>query len=183
MFLVNSCLGLFTAACFPSGRLSLQVCQAPLLPKLRGHFAEFLSQSYPVGLKFLTLSTCVGLQYGRWFSSIEVFLGSVGSAAYARCTYPSGLTFRHADFPACPCYALRKAIPSAFPHTFLRHSISQSVHSGTGILTCFPFAFAALLMLRSRLPQGGQTFPWKPWTSGRRDSRPPSRYSFLHSRF
>ena len=73
--------------------------------------------------------------------------------------------------PVCPRFTLRKAIPSAFPHTFLRHSVSQSVHSGTGILTCFPFAFAALLMLRSRLPQGGQTFPWKPWTSGRRDSR------------
>ena len=83
MFLVNSCLGLFTAACFPWERLSLQVCLAPLLPKLRGHFAEFLSQSYPVGLKFLTLSTCVGLQYGHYFSSIEVFLGSVGSATYA----------------------------------------------------------------------------------------------------
>ena len=98
-------------------------------------------------------------------------------------TYPSGLTSKHTDLPICPRFTLRKAIPSAFPHTFLRHSISQSVHSGTGILTCFPFAFAALLMLRSRLPQGGQTFPWKPWTSGRRDSRPPSRYSFLHSHF
>jgi len=67
VFLVNSCLGLFTAARFPSGCLPLQVARAPLLPKLRGHFAEFLSQSCPVGLKFLTLSTCVGLQYGRCF--------------------------------------------------------------------------------------------------------------------
>ena len=83
MFLVNSCLRLFTAACFPLRRFSPQVCQAPLLPKLRGHFAEFLSQSYPVGLKFLTLSTCVGLQYGHYFSSIEVFLGSVGSVTCA----------------------------------------------------------------------------------------------------
>ena len=83
MFLVNSCLGLFTAARFPSGCLPLQVPRAPLLPKLRGHFAEFLSQSYPVGLKFLTLSTCVGLQYGHYFSSIEVFPGSVGSVTYA----------------------------------------------------------------------------------------------------
>ena len=87
-------------------------------------------------------------------------------------TSPSGLTYKHADLPACPRFTLRKAIPSAFPHTFLRHSISQSVHSGTGILTCFPFAFAALLMLRSRLPQGGQTFPWKPWFFGVWDSHP-----------
>ena len=98
-------------------------------------------------------------------------------------TSPSGLTFKHADLPTCPCYSLRKAIPSAFSHTLLRHSVTQATDSGTGILTCFPFAITSLLTLRSRLPRGGQTFPRKPWTSGRRDSRPPSRYSFLHSRF
>ena len=54
MFLVNSCLGLFTAA--PFG--------APLLPKLRGQFAEFLNNPSPVGLGILFLSTCVGLRYG-----------------------------------------------------------------------------------------------------------------------
>ena len=54
MFLLNSCLGLFTAACF----------QAPLLPKLRGHFAEFLSNASPAGLRILSSSTCVGLRYG-----------------------------------------------------------------------------------------------------------------------
>ena len=56
--------------------------------------------------------------------------------------------------------------------TYLPASLRlSSDNSGTGILTCFPFAITFLLMLRSRLPQGGQTFPWKPWTSGRRDSR------------
>ena len=55
MFLVNSCLGLFTAA--PFG--------APLLPKLRGQFAEFLNYPSPVGLRILFLSTCVGLRYGH----------------------------------------------------------------------------------------------------------------------
>ena len=54
MFLLNSCLGLFSAACF----------QAPLLPKLRGHFAEFLDNASPVGLRILSSSTCVGLRYG-----------------------------------------------------------------------------------------------------------------------
>ena len=38
---------------------------APLLPKLRGHFAEFLKYHSPVGLRILILSTCVGLRYGR----------------------------------------------------------------------------------------------------------------------
>ena len=37
---------------------------APLIPKLRGQFAEFLNYPSPVGLRILFLTTCVGLQYG-----------------------------------------------------------------------------------------------------------------------
>ena len=37
---------------------------APLLPKLRGHFAEFLNHSSPERLSILYLTTCVGLGYG-----------------------------------------------------------------------------------------------------------------------
>ena len=39
--------------------------QAPLIPKLRGHFAEFLNNISPVGLRILSSSTCVGLRYGH----------------------------------------------------------------------------------------------------------------------
>ena len=39
--------------------------QAPLLPKLRGQYAEFLNNPSPVGLRILSSSTCVGLRYGR----------------------------------------------------------------------------------------------------------------------
>ena len=39
--------------------------EAPLIPKLRGQFAEFLNYPSPVGLRILFLSTCVGLRYGR----------------------------------------------------------------------------------------------------------------------
>ena len=41
------------------------ISMAPLLPKLRGHFAEFLNNASPVGLRILILSTCVGLRYGH----------------------------------------------------------------------------------------------------------------------
>ena len=37
---------------------------APLLPKLRGHFAEFLDNTSSAGLRILSSSTCVGLRYG-----------------------------------------------------------------------------------------------------------------------
>ena len=39
--------------------------QAPLIPKLRGNYAEFLNNPSPVGLRILSSSTCVGLRYGR----------------------------------------------------------------------------------------------------------------------
>ena len=38
---------------------------APLIPKLRGQFAEFLNYPSPVGLRILFLTTCVGFQYGH----------------------------------------------------------------------------------------------------------------------
>ena len=41
------------------GQLSL----APLLPKLRGHFAEFLNHSSLAHLRILSLTTCVGCRY------------------------------------------------------------------------------------------------------------------------
>ena len=41
------------------------IAMAPLLPKLRGHFAEFLNNASPVGLRILSSSTCVGLRYGH----------------------------------------------------------------------------------------------------------------------
>ena len=37
---------------------------APLLPKLRGHFAEFLNHSSPERLSILNQTTCVGFRYG-----------------------------------------------------------------------------------------------------------------------
>ena len=46
---------------FHCGRLA----PAPLLPKLQGHFAEFLNPSSPVRLSIFYSSTCVGLGYGR----------------------------------------------------------------------------------------------------------------------
>ena len=55
MFLLNSRLGLFSAAC----------SQAPLILKLRDHFAEFLNNISPDGLRILSSSTCVGLRYGH----------------------------------------------------------------------------------------------------------------------
>ena len=65
MFLVNSRLGLFAAAGLGSGGSPLHLTPAPLLPKLRGHFAEFLKLGSPDRLGMFYPPTCVGLRYGR----------------------------------------------------------------------------------------------------------------------
>ena len=57
------------------------IAVAPLLPKLRGHFAEFLNKDSPVRLRILILPTCVGLRYGRHFDKPATFLASVKSHA------------------------------------------------------------------------------------------------------
>ena len=64
MFLVNSRLGLFTAT-------TLTV--VPLLPKLRGYFAEFLSEGCLVRLGIFYPPTSVGLRYGHPMYSLRGF--------------------------------------------------------------------------------------------------------------
>ena len=64
MFLVNSRMGLFTATLSRSTSKSLHATRVPLLPKLRGDFAEFLSESCLAHLSILYQPTCGGLRYG-----------------------------------------------------------------------------------------------------------------------
>ena len=52
---------------------------APLLPKLRGHFAEFLHHDSLDLLSIFYLTICVGLGYGRLKPRVDAFLGSTGS--------------------------------------------------------------------------------------------------------
>ena len=65
---------------------------APLLPKLRGDFAEFLNHSSLDRLGILYLTTCVGLGYGPQQHSLEAFLDSMGSPYFASIGYASPLT-------------------------------------------------------------------------------------------
>jgi hypothetical protein len=62
--LVNSRLNLVTAALSGSLRKGVHPTGAPLLPKLRGDFAEFLNEGYLDHLGILCLSTCVGFGTG-----------------------------------------------------------------------------------------------------------------------
>ena len=64
VFLVNSRLDLFAVAGLGSGGKHLHLAPAPLLPKLRGSFAEFLYHGSPDRLGMFYPPTCVGLRYG-----------------------------------------------------------------------------------------------------------------------
>ena len=69
MFLVNSRLGLVSAT-LNAFEASSTTHRVPLIPKLRGYFAEFLHHDYLDRLGILYLSTCVGLGYGRLNNSL-----------------------------------------------------------------------------------------------------------------
>ena len=157
MFLLNSCLSLFSAAHF----------WAPLLPKLRGHFAEFLNNASPVGLRILSSSTCVGLRYG--YST-----NNSGFSRHRACALP------YSKFGPCHAFGLyggfANRTPSSlipvFPFPACAHSMRP--HSSV-ILQCrnlnlLSIGYGSLPLLRSRLTQGRSALPWKPWIFGLKDS-------------
>ena len=80
MFLLNSRLGLLTAA--PGGAVA-RAPGAPLIPKLRGCFAEFLNVVSPAHLGLLDPSTCVGLRYGLHARDRSRFSRRAGLGAFA----------------------------------------------------------------------------------------------------
>ena len=65
----------------PGPILCDHIAVAPLIPKLRGQFAEFLNYPSPVGLRILFLTTCVGLRYGRHLLYTELFSPSLKHAS------------------------------------------------------------------------------------------------------
>ena len=94
MFLVNSRLDRFTAAPSAFHREGGQPTGAPLLPKLRGQFAEFLNEGYLDHLSIFYLPTCVGFGTGT-------------------CILPRGFSRRHGveeltGLPASPHRASHK---------------------------------------------------------------------------
>ena len=79
MVLISSRLGLDPAAAPRSTRQGLHAYAAPLLPKVRGQFAEFLSEGSLVHLSLLNQPTWVGLRYGQVPICLEAFRASGGS--------------------------------------------------------------------------------------------------------
>ncbi len=141
MFLVNSRLSQFTATTFSSGREVFHLIMAPLIPKLRGYFAEFLQQESLEHLRILSPPTCVGLRYGQPEDSLEGFLGSMIRATLC----PNGLAFTSRsndllDLPGRSPYALRPQLPTVWLafHFCVTPSRLCRLPTGAGMFACFP---------------------------------------------
>ena len=146
---------------------------APLLPRLRGHFAEFLDNASPAGLGILSPSTCVGLRYGcgmndsgfsRYMARMLRYSGSL------RVT-PSGCM---AVFPSIPLLRLHRSFQSRpMPSTYVPTVLS--CHSA-GISTCCPPATSFDLALGPDLPRADQLYPGNLGYSAKRI---PTSFSLL----
>ena len=156
MFLLNSCLSLFSAA----------PCGAPLLPKLRGHFAEFLNNASSVGLRILSSSTCVGLRYGcvtndsgfsrRMALTLPYFSSVVSRRA------PQGRRF---FLPSGPPLS-PGSIPGSASHTCPHSSVITQYRN----LHLLSIGYGPRPRLRPRLTQSRSALLWKPWIFGLEDS-------------
>ena len=147
MFLLNSCLSLFSAASFT---------EAPLLPKLRGLFAEFLNDASPVGLWILSSSTCVGFRYGYDTRHSGFSRHLVHVLPYSLSVHVTSLGYA-AGLPSAPLLRLyryslsRLTLPTCVPTVLVYHS--------TGISTCCPSATSFDLALGPDLPRADQLYP------------------------
>ena len=146
MFLLNSCLSLFSAA---------HLTWAPLLPKLRGHFAEFLDNASPAGLRILSSSTCVGLRYGYYINNSGFSRQLARLLPYlcsVRITPSDCLT----DLPVRLLPRLHR-----FFHSRLRLSTcvpTVLLYNSTGISTCYPSTTSFDLALGPDLPRADQLY-------------------------
>ena len=116
--------------------------EAPLLPKLRGQYAEFLNNPSPAGLRILSSSTCVGLRYGRLQYTSHLF-----SPLLPLTSLLNFSPFR----PRQPSLGLRFHIVSVCLNFWRLRNIYRM---------CIDYAFRP--RLSSRLTLGGRTYPRKP---------------------
>ena len=147
---------------------------APLLPKLRGHFAEFLDNASPAGLRILSSSTCVGLRYGRMANNSGFSRQEGAHASLLHFAPHHGFVSCTADLPAVRLprlyrtFHFRLMFPSRVPTVLLP--------CGTGISTCCPSATLFSLTLGPDLPRADQLYPGN---LGYSATRIPTLFSLL----
>ncbi len=181
MFLVNSRHRRFPATRLGFNRKGLHLTRAPLLPKLRGQFAEFLSQGCPTRLgrllpahlcRFAVRSPELQRPRGYFLAAWSELLPESRSSRLLTPPHPP-----NRDLPrsiiGLKVWRANHTAPEPFPS-----ASPLDLHPGGGrILTPLPIPYAFRPQVRGRLTLGGRPFPRKPWAYGGRDSHPPYRYS------
>lgn len=124
MFLINSRFPLVSATPPSSRRKGPSPDRAPLLPKLRGQFAEFLNHGSPERLGILYLTTCVGFGYWPPAHSLEAFLDSTGSLTSPKTARHHASPLTGHGFTNTPGYTLTPGQPPPGRATPLRHPIT-----------------------------------------------------------
>ena len=170
--MVNSRLNLFTAALSGFPREEVHPTGAPLIPKLRGDFAEFLNEGYLDHLSVLHLPTCVG--FGKGTRDLQgAFLGGLAS----------GTRRLRASWHRTSGYAaphLTRATPTCLPQdnhhlgslSLPRPPIGQTEATWYRNINLLAIDYAFRPRLRSRLTLSRRTLLRKPWTIGGGDSHP-----------
>ncbi len=152
------------------GRLSA----APLFPKLRGHFAEFLNNASPAGLRILSPSTCVGLRYGYGMNNSGFSRYTAHMLRYFNSLRVTPSGFCAAVLPSAPLLRLHRSFPSRhMPPAYVPTVLSS--HSA-GISTCCPSATFFNLALGPDLPRADQLYPGNLGYSAKRI---PTSFSLL----
>ena len=129
--------------------------QAPLLPKLRGHFAEFLNNASSVGLRILSSSTCVGLRYGHALHNSS-FSRHMAHTLH----YFISLHITSSDYTTdLPIVHLPRLYRSSLSRLMLSTCVPTvlGTHS-TGISTCYPSTTSFDLALGPDLPRADQLY-------------------------
>ena len=158
VFLINSRLDRFSAARFGSPRIVVHLPRAPLLPKLRGHFAEFLLRDSLEHLRLLASPTCVRLRYGRCERSPARLFLAVGSTTLGGARRPlrHRRSAKRADLPAP--HRLPPYIGTSSTRRLLRSCVPPQGRTLTlwyRNVDLFPIAYALRPRLRDRLTRSG----------------------------
>ena len=157
MFLVNSCLGLFSAAHFH---------ELPLFRSYGVNLPSSLTTLLPLALGFSPHPPVSVYGTGTWYT-IAAFLGSRNRTLPYLCSVRVTDSDHETDLPVplLPC------LPGAlFPGcaVLLRpHSSDTMRYRNLDLLS---IGYALKPRLRPRLTQGRSALPWKPWIFGLEDS-------------
>ena len=118
---------------------------APLLPKLRGQFAEFLNNASLVRLRILSSSTCVGLRYG--------YLNTISTSFSRQCDSWNFVTYYFHYAFRLQFFLFLDFLPLLRPLRLLSISVVQESY------TCYPSATLFSLTLGPDLPWADEPSP------------------------